>query len=145
MRRVCLALLALLCAAPLAAQTAVPTSLTVLVIPATGDPATVPAVPGGIVTVAISAASCNQPLVPAPTCHDAMSRVRVQSPFNAANQCVVTLPAVAFGTYRVTTFFSASCNGTACSSDRGTPAACFLNLPAQMLPPAPPTGAGLLP
>jgi hypothetical protein len=134
-----------------------PTGVDILVIPSTGDPATVAPITNGTRSHAISATSalCNQapgPAAPAgPVTNPQFAYLA--DPFTAGRECRVAMPPnLPDGTYRVVARFTApSCtvNGqtqSPCVSPRSAVAANPLAI-AQILilTPAVPTGLGVRP
>lgn len=143
----------LLCAASVSAQVAtpaIPTSVDVLVLPATGDPASSLTVPLGIRTtvIGLTAPACNQPAVPVgPTPLINPSTVEIDDPFTAGRKCRLAMPiGLPNGTgYRAVTVFFATCNGTPCPSDRSLVGAPFFDLAGIPVRPAAPTSVVVRP
>lgn len=130
------------------ATPAIPTSVDVLVLPATGDPASSLTVPLGIRTTVIPGTVCNQAALPVgPTPLINPSIVEIDDPFTAGRKCRLAMPiGLPNGTgYRAVTVFFATCNGTPCPSDRSLVGAPFFDLAGIPVRPAAPTSVVVRP
>jgi hypothetical protein len=142
-----IACLFVLVAAPAFAQgtsTAPPTSVDVLVLPATGDPVTIAPVANGTRNTVLTAAMCNQtPIaVPVGTLVNPTT-VEVDDVNVAGRKCRVLMPAgLATATsLRVVAVYQSSA-GPSGRSLVGSP---FFDVASTLVPPAAPTGTGVRP
>lgn len=155
--RILVTLCLLLAPVSLLAQTAIPTSVEISVLPATGDPLTIPAVANGVLVTPIAAAStlCNLVASPVPTGTLVNpTKAEFDDPFRSgAEVCRVPLPSgVAAGTgYRgVAVFIHATCTDAAgnvqtnCRGARSAVGVPPFNVALIQLPVVP-TGLGVRP
>ena len=158
MRRLCLAVaFCLLFAAPALAQATL-TSVTVLVIPQTGDPLTVAPITCGAgpcaltVPTAPTATICGKPQgVPATGTPVNPTLLQIDNPYNTATACELSPPTgIPNGTYRFVSYFTASgcvippsTTPTTCDTVRSNVTGPFQQVQA-VPPPAAPTGARII-
>jgi len=154
-RTLLLLIACLLTAAPSVAQTtptpATPARVDLLVLPATGDPATVAPVATSSVAVGMTAPACNQTPAATPAPASLVNPTQpweFADPFRAGRVCHIALPAgLADGNYRVVAVAVAdSCNPTGkqvitpCASPRSSVGLPPFSIVTPILPPAAPTG-----
>jgi hypothetical protein len=124
--------------------TAPPTSVDVLVLPATGDPVTIAPVANGTRTTVLTAAICNQAPIAAPVGTLVNpTTVEVDDVNVAGRKCRVLMPAglTTATTLRVVAVY----NSTAGPSGRSLVGVPPFDIQTTLVPPAAPTGVGVRP